>query len=90
MKESQIDHTFVFIVGSLSEHETMCIGIVNGSCYGERLLQCSHEEADDRMFHLNHATKISKFCSVAIASLDIDIFVCVLHHFRQLVYFDLN
>ena len=90
MKESQIDHTFVFIVGSLSEHETMCIGIVNGSCYDERLLQCYHEEADDRMFHLNHTPKISKFCSVAITSLDIDIFVCVLHHFRQLVYFDLN
>ena len=90
MKESQIDHIFVFIGGSLSEHETMCIGIVNGFCYGEWLLQCSHEEADDRMFHLNHATKISKFCSVAIASLGTDIFVCALHHFRQLVYFDLN
>ena len=88
MKESQIDHTCVFLGGSHCEDETMCIGIVNGSCYVERLLQCSHEEADHRiMFHLNHAVKIS---SDVIASPDRDIFVCALHHFSQLVYFGLN
>ena len=68
MKESQVDHTCVFLDGSHCKDETMCIGIVNGSCYVEPLLQCSHKEADDRMFHLNHAVKISKFCSVVIAS----------------------
>ena len=69
----------------------MCIGIVNGPCYVKQLHQCSHEEADDRiMFHLNHAVKISKFCSVVIASPDTDIFVCALNHFSQLVYFGLN
>ena len=51
----------------------------------------SHEEADDRiMFHLNDIVKISKFCSIVIASPDTDIFVCSLHHFSQLVYFGLN
>ena len=71
MKESQIEHTCIFFGGSHSEDETLCIGIVNGSCYVERFLQCSHEEADDRIiFCLNHAVKISKFCSIVIASLD--------------------
>ena len=89
--ESQIDDTCVFLVGSHCEDETMCIGTVNGSCYVEQLLQCFHEEADDRiMFHLNHAVKIFKFYSVVIASLDTDIFACALHHFSQLVYFGLN
>ena len=37
------------------------------------------------MFHLNHAVKISKFCSVVVASP-----FCALHHFSQLVYFSLN
>ena len=69
----------------------LCIGIVNGSCYVQRLLQCSHEEAHNRiMFYLNYAVKISKFCSTVIASPDTDIFVCALHHFSQLVYFGLN
>ena len=90
MKESQNEHTCVFLGGSHSEDETMCIGIVNGSCYVERLLQCSHEEAYNRiMFYLNHAVKISKFCST-VASPDTDIFVCTLHHFSQLLYFGLN
>ena len=42
------------------------------------------------MFHLNHAVKISKFCSVVIASPDTDVFVCILHHFSQLACFSLN
>ena len=69
IKESQIDHSWVFLVGSHCENETMWIGIVNESCYVEQLLQCSHEEANDRiMFHLNHVVKISNFCSAVIAS----------------------
>ena len=71
MKVPQIKHTCVFLGGSHSEDKTLCIGIVNGSCYVQRLLQCSREEADDRVtFYLNHAVKISKFCSIVIASLD--------------------
>ena len=52
MKESQINHTCVFCIflgGFHSEDETMCIGIVNGSCYVERLLQCSNDEAGESM-----------------------------------------
>ena len=71
MKESQIEHTRVFLGGSDSEDETLYIGIVNGSCHVEQLLHFSHEEGDDRiMFYLNHAVKISNFCSVVITSPD--------------------
>ena len=78
MKESQTGHNCVFFGGSQSEDKTMCIVIVNGSCYVERSLQCSYERRHDNgiMFHLNHAVKISKCCSVVIASPDTNIFVC--------------
>ena len=89
MEESQIDNTYVFLGGSHSKDETICIGIINGSCCVERLLQCSHEEADYRIM-LNLAVKISKFCSVVTASPERDMFVCASHHFSQLVYFGLN
>ena len=52
----------------------------------ERLLQCSHEETDDQvMFHPNHAIKLAKYHNVAVASADTDVFVCALHHFKQLI-----
>ena len=44
----------------------------------ERLLECSHEEADDRMFHVNHAVKIGNFRSIAIASPDNDVLVAAI------------
>ena len=42
------------------------------------------------MFHVNHAVKVPKYRSVVVASPDTDVFVCSIHHFNQLVYFDLN
>ena len=76
-----------------------CIQIENGSFSVERLLQCSHEEADDRvmfhlnhavMFHLNHAVKVTKYHSFVVASPDTEALVCAMHHFKQLTFFDLN
>ena len=82
MEESQIDNTYVFLGGSHSKDETICIGIINGSCCVEWLLECSHEEADYRIM-LNLAVKIYKFCSVVTASPERDMFVCASHHFSQ-------
>ena len=63
----------------------------NGSNTVERLPPCSHEAADNRvMFHVNHAVKVSKYHIVAVASPDTDVFVCAMHHFKQLMFFDLN
>ena len=60
----------------------MCIQIENGSSTIKQLLQCSHEETDDRvMFHLNHAVKVAKYHNVAAASPDTDVFVWAMHHF---------
>ena len=49
MKESQPGHTCVFFGRSHCEDKTMCIVIVNGSCYVERSLQCSYEDVDNRI-----------------------------------------
>ena len=57
----------------------------------ERLMECTHEEADHRIFfHVNYAIKIESYGSVVIASADRDIFVSALHHFYKLKYFDLE
>ena len=64
---------------------------MNHSVSMERLLECSHEEADDRiMFHVNHAVKIGNFCSIAIASPDTDVLVAAIHHYNKFIYFDLE
>ena len=56
----------------------------------DRLLECSHEKADDRiMFHVNHAVKIGNFRSIAIASPDTDVLVAAIHHYK-FIYFDLE
>ena len=49
----------------------MCLSFVNGSVAVERLMECTHEEADDRIFfHANHAIKVGIYGSVVIASSD--------------------
>ena len=63
----------------------------NGAITAERLLECTHEEADDRvLFHVNHAVNVGRFGSVAIAYPDTDIFVSATHHFDKLIYLDLK
>ena len=41
--------TTIFLGGSHKSNEEMCISIVDGLTTTERLLKCSHEEADDRI-----------------------------------------
>ena len=63
---------------------------MNHSVSMERLLECSHEEADERMFHINHAVKIGNFCSTAIASPDTEVLVAAIHQYNKFIYFDLE
>ena len=51
MDERVTDRTYLckFYGRSHCEDSTLCIGIVNGFCYLEQLLQSSHREADDRI-----------------------------------------
>ena len=54
----------------------MCVSFVNGLVSVERLMECTHEEADDQLFfHANYAIKIGNYGSVVIAYPDTDIFI---------------
>ena len=81
VKSEQFDKS-LFLGGSHKENDAMCVTFVNGFVSVERLLECTHEEADDRIFfHANNAIKIGNYVSVVIASPDTDIFASALHHF---------
>ena len=78
----------LFLVGSHKEGDTMCYSLINGFVTEERLLECTHEEANDRIFfHANHAIKVGRYSSVVIASPDI--FVAATH-FKKLNYLNLE
>ena len=81
----------LFLGGSHKENDAICASFVNGLVSVERLLEYTHEEADDRIFfHANHAIKIGNYGGVVNASPDTDIFVSALHHFCKLNHFDLE
>ena len=81
----------LFFGGSHKENNAMCVSFVNGLVSVEMLLECTHEEADGRIFfHANHAIKIGNYGSVVMASPDTDIFLSTLHHFCKLKCFDLE
>ena len=81
----------LFLGGSHRENSNICLSYVNGSFGTERLLECSHEEADDRIFfHIHHAVRVGYCRSVLIASADTDIFTCATHHFAYLESIDLE
>ena len=72
----------IFLGGSHREGDHLCFSVTDGNVSLEHLLECSHEEADDRvLFHASHAVKCGHFKSVAIASPDVDIFVNSTHHY---------
>ena len=91
-KECQKNDSSTILLGGLHEEDdNMRVQIESGFSTVERLLQCSHKEADDwAMFHLNHVVKVAKYHSVTVASPDTDVFVCTINHFKQLMFFDLN
>ena len=82
----------LFLGGSHKEDSDICLSFTsNGSFSVERLLQCTHEEADDRVFfHVNHAVKVGYYRSIVIASADTDIFVSATYHFSNMKSDDLD
>ena len=81
----------IFLGGSHREGDHLCFSVTDGNVSLEHLLECSHEEADDRvLFHASHAVKCGHFKSVAIASPDVDIFVNSTHHYNKLIHNDLE
>ena len=62
----------IFLGGTHREGDHLCFSVSDGNVFSEHLLECSHEEADDRvLFHV----KCGHFKSVALVSPDFDIFV---------------
>ena len=58
VKSKQFDKP-LFLSGSHKEKVAICVSLVNGLASVERLLECTLDEADDRIFfHANHAIKI--------------------------------
>ena len=41
------------------------------------------------MFYLKYAVKVAKSHSVAVSCPDNDMFFCAMHHFKQLMFFDM-
>ena len=80
----------LFLGGSQKEDKNACLSFSNGLAKVERLLQCSHEEADDRLFyHANHALKVGNYRSILIATSDADIFASATQNFKKLSCHDL-
>ena len=89
-KQTNFDKV-LYLGGSHKENDAICLSYTNGSITKERLLQCYHEEADDRiLFHANHAVRVGEYKSVVLATDDTDIFVCATQHFSKLQTFDLE
>lgn len=75
----------LFLGGSHKQGHMKCYSVLNGVFQEQRLLECYHEEADDRIFfHVNNAVKVGNFGSVAIASPDTDVFINATYHFKNL------
>ena len=57
--KSEQFHKPLFLGGSHKENDVMCVSFVNGLVSVDRLLECTHEEAENRIFfHANHEAKI--------------------------------
>ena len=59
-----------------------CYKLVNRRIFDVPALNCSHDEADDRiMYHLNQAVKTEEIAYAHVVSGDTDILVCLMYHF---------
>ena len=81
----------VYLGGSHLNELTHCMKLFDKEKSWERLPQCEHEEADDRMmFHVDHGIRVDKFQNVVVASSDTDVFICLVYHFSRWIYFALE
>ena len=65
--ETKNFHEQLFLGGSHKENADICLSYSDGSFRVDRLLECTHEEADDRVFfHANHAVKVGYYRSIVI------------------------
>ena len=73
--------------GSIKEDITSCLKVFRGHALTEKVLECTHEEADDRIFfHVNDVIKRDNFTKTAVAFSDTEVFVNAVCHFTQWIY----
>ena len=73
--------------GSIKEDITSCLKVFRGHALTEKVLKCTHEEADDRIFfHVNDVIKRDNFTKTAVAFSDTEVFVNAVYHFTQWIY----
>ena len=71
----------------------MCLLASNAEKESQKgpLLRYTREEADDKViFHLRHGVKVGKFTDTVGKSPVTDIFVCLIHNYKKLMYSDLE
>ena len=79
----------IYLGGCHKSDQNICI--LASTAKAEPLLPCFHEEADDRiMYHLSHAVKTDKYRSEIILFPDMDVLVCDIYNYSQLLYFGLD
>ena len=73
--------------GSIKEDITSCLKVFRSRASTEEVLQCTHKEADDRVFfHVNDGIKRDNFTKIVVASRETDVFVNAVYRFTQWVY----
>ena len=87
LSETYKDRKPEYLRGSHVDNLSACLRVFEGH---ESLLKCDHEEADDLMFHINHAVIIDQFQKVIVASADTDVFICLMYHFRHWSMYELE
>ena len=77
----------IYLGGAGEENVTACIKVCSNDPSDDvDSLRNTHEEADDRMFHVHQSVTSEKFERVIIASGDKDVFVCSIYHFNRWIY----
>ena len=71
----------VYLGGCHEDGLNKCYKLVNGTMFDVPSLSCTYDEADDRiMYHLNQAVRTEEYEYAHIASVDTDIFVCLMYY----------
>ena len=79
----------IYLGGYHEDNENACV--LASTAQEEPLLQCHHEEADDRiMFHLAHGVKVDKYQNIMISSPDTDVLICATYNLTTLLHFGLQ
>ena len=68
--------------GNISWYISKCMVCIDTTCISIPSSGCTHEEADDRMFHVQDIlSHQSGPTSIMLSSGDTDVFICLLYHF---------